>query len=117
MKNLLMLCAAALLLSGAAGAQTTPDGLRVRFDTPVIASGTELPAGNYEIRLIPSNTGNAVLSVRSETGGHSVLLVNPVRLHGDAGDKGASVVLGRRGTEYVLQQVWLSDQMGFEPLQ
>ncbi len=113
MKRFLMICAAALVACGLAGAQTSTDTIRVHFEYPVIVSGTELPAGNYTIQITPSSGANVLLTLRSESGRQSMLLVNPVRAP-RAGAAGGTVVLSRQGEQYRLEQVWMTEDLGFE---
>lgn len=116
MKMFSMVMAAALAVCGVANAQFAADAIKVHFDRPVIAAGTELAPGDYTIRMMPSGSGNLILEVRSESGTQA-LLVNPVRVKGASYVKGESVILSRHGDQYWLDQVWLTPDMGFEVLQ
>ncbi len=116
MKRFAMFCAAVLAACGMASAQTSADAIRVHFDRPVMAAGTELAAGDYTIQIMPAS-GNVVLSVRSDAGRQAALLVNPLRIRAGASAKGESVTLIRRGDQYWLDQVWLAPDVGFEVLQ
>ncbi len=114
MRLFMTICAAALTFCGAASAQFSQGSIKVHFDRPVIAGTAELAAGDYTIRALPTG-GNLTVMVRSDSGGRAILLVNPLRVQRPEGNP-VGVVLGRRGGQYVLEQVWLSPDIGYELL-
>jgi hypothetical protein len=116
MKRFSLVVAAALVACGLASAQITTDTVKVHFEYPVLAAATELPAGAYTIQLSPSSSANTLLTIRSESGKRLMVLANPVTGQRDA-PRAGTVVLSRIGNQYRIQQVWITDDFGFELLQ
>jgi hypothetical protein len=115
MRKLMMICAAALAVCGAAGALTFNDRMKVHFDQPVIAGETVLPAGDCTIQMLdPADNTSSVLLIRSESGVQTMVLTNRLSLNDSA--KGAKITIIREGDAYRLNRVWLSETEGFELL-
>jgi hypothetical protein len=114
MKVLAMMCALVCAIGGTAFAQSNTDTIKVQLDHPVIVNGVELPSGAYTIRILTTgNSNNTALVLRGESGPEASVIVN--RLHYlDSKAGNASVRLMRHGSEYLLDEIWLSPYVGFQ---
>jgi hypothetical protein len=112
MKRFAMICAAILMAFGAVEAQTF-NLVKAHFSTPVTAGVTELPAGNVTIQVLDVGSTPTLL-VRSESGAQTTLLVNRISRPVNYNGPEASVELERKGPAMVLDQIWISDSLGFQ---
>ncbi len=118
MKKFAMLCAVVWAIGGSAFAQSITDTVTLQTDRPVMVNRTEFPAGHLTIQLLGAiGGGNVALVVRSDSGTEAGVLVS--RLHHQEPNSGPEVrvKLIRHGNEYYLDQVWLSENVGFQLLQ
>ena len=106
MKTLLAVLIAALGLSAA-----TTDLLRVNLATPVMVGSVEMQPGVCTVQQMSNGGSNIVLLVRCEGEQQSTVLAN--RMLGTADSK-TGVVLNLRNGRYVLDQVWLNPEVGFQ---
>ncbi len=117
MKTFAMICAVVCLIGGTAFAQSVTDTVKVQIDRPVVVNGTVLPAGNFTIQILSAaGGGSAALLVRSESGREAGVLVNRL-FSEDPGHAAPNVTFTRRGADYVLDEVWLSNDIGYQVLQ
>lgn len=112
MKIFAMTFAAALAISGLSNAQSGPGLYTVRFDTPVVAAGTRLPAGGCTIQVQHGSNG-LILAIRSETGDAVSVLANRLNETGVETDGQVKVVLSRHRDTYHLSRILLPDRTGF----
>jgi hypothetical protein len=113
MKIWMTICAVGLSICGFVNAQIPVDTVVVHFTSPVMVGDKTMPAGECTIRVIRGSGDNVLLSVRSESGETTAVLVN--RLN-DGSDDNSSVVLTRHGKDLRLNKVWLPDHTGFAVL-
>lgn len=116
MKKISMLiCAAALTVCGSLNAQGPVDTVNVRFASPVIVGGKTLPAGECTIHILHSSN-NVVLSMRSDSGETSNILVN--RLYEDSTDTGknADIILERHSDGLHFERLLLPDRIAYSAL-
>jgi hypothetical protein len=125
MKKLMLICAAAIAVSGAALAQSaanSTDRINVHFNNPVQAGTVVLPAGDCTIQVLRGSSDNLVLTARDENGRTVSLLVNRIsdvdRDHEDPelNNGHAKVVLERQGDHYRLEKILFPDHTGFAVL-
>ena len=116
MRFLTTICALAMTISGVVQAQA-PDLITVHFSTPVMASGTTLPAGECTIQILRGSSDNVILVIRSKSGVSANVLVN--RISGPLADTDGrtSVVLTRSDSGYQLDRILLPDHTGFQVIQ
>ena len=114
MKIVTAVLGAALAISSALYAQTFNDRITVRLPAPVVVNGVTIPAGDASIQIV-RNTGTVMLTVRSESGVHSTVLVSRT----DAPEltvNEASVILTQKDGSYYLNRVLLPDGTALQVL-
>ena len=117
MKAFAMICAVVCAIGGTAFAQSVTDTLNLQLDRPMVVNSTELPAGHFTIQILSTGGGgNTALLVRSDSGAQASVLVNRLNSPDPKAIPGANVTLTRQGNDYVLDQVWLSPNVGFQVL-
>src|SRR5579883_1557165 len=110
MKKLAMLiCAAALTVCGSLYAQSLVDTVNVKFASPVMVGSKMLSAGDCTIRIVRSNSDSVVLSLRSEKGETSNILVNRLNDEDFSIAGKADVVLARREDGLHFERLLLPD--------
>ncbi len=118
MKTFAMICAVVCAIAGSAFAQSVTDTVSVQLDRPVVVNGIELPAGHLTIHILSTGgSGSTALLVRADSGAEAGVLVNRLYYGQPKAHDGAMLILDRRGNEYVLEQVWMSENIGFQVLQ
>ncbi|HEY1340063.1 MAG TPA: hypothetical protein VGF59_21265 [Bryobacteraceae bacterium] len=113
MKVLTSLCAAVLAIAGSALAQSTLDRISVRFDTPVTAGNTKLPAGDYTIQVLRGSGDNVILVARSSGSTVSLIANRISEPLSDTGDQ-VTLVMNRRGADLHLDRIVFPDRTGFQ---
>src|SRR5882762_3888542 len=117
MRILRTICAALLGVCGIASAYNSMDTMKFHSATAIMVAGTELPAGDNTIQVLGASDGNVVLLVRSESGPQAFVLTNRLNGATPQGNGEVRVTLQRRGDVYRLDQIWLTDHIGFQVLQ
>ena len=115
MKAIAMICAALVAVCGTVRAQSSE--IKVHFANPVTVGQVVLPAGDFEIQRMESNTSTVLLELRSEAGRDNVLMVQALREPVSHPADVPSVVLARHGSAFLLEQIWLPDGTGFKVLE
>ena len=102
-----------------AGGAVFNDSLKVRLDRAVHVGESELPAGDYSIRMLELSGGTPFLTIESiDTGGK--LFVSVRRCTTATGEKAVKtkLVFGQTGDELYLTKIWLEGHRdGFEVIQ
>ncbi|HEX3747211.1 MAG TPA: hypothetical protein VHW09_24915 [Bryobacteraceae bacterium] len=118
MKNMITIFAAAIALCGMASAQqaTSVDQVKVHFDTPVLAGGSVVAAGDCKIQVLRGATDNLILAMHPQTGGTVFVIATRASNGTTSADqsKSAKVVLSKRGDTYRFDRIVMPDQSGFE---
>ncbi len=117
MKTFAMICAVVCAIGGTAFAQSVTDTLRVQIDRPVVVNGARLPAGQFTIQVLSNGGGSSALLLRSDSGAEAGVLANRIFSQDPNVRAGANVSLRRRGNDYILSRIWLSDNVGFQVIQ
>ncbi len=118
MKVLAMLCAVVCAIGGSAFAQSVTDTVKIQIDRAIVVNGTELPAGQFTIQLFTPGAGaSSAVLVRSESGAHASVMVSRLHQTDLTAVDGATVILDKRGENYVLDQIWISPNIGYQVLQ
>jgi hypothetical protein len=116
MKKIAMLiCAAALTVGGCLNAQAPVDTVNVKFASPVVVGNKTLPAGACTIHIMRSNN-SVVLSVQSQNGESSSILVNRIYTSSPVEGSKADVVLERHGDTLHFGRLLLPDNSGYSAL-
>jgi hypothetical protein len=87
--------------------------MKVTLAAPVIVGGVELPPGECTIQEMSGSSSNVVLMVRSNTGAQVNVLVNRISSTRDSRE---GIVLTLQNGRYVLDQIWLNQEDGFQVL-
>ena len=98
---------AVLAVGSALYAQSPSDLIHLRLPGPVVVNGVTLPAGNASIQVM-HNAGTYMLTVRSESGAHSTVLVTRSNWN-ESDSPDASVVFDQKEGTYRLNRVMLPD--------
>jgi hypothetical protein len=106
MKTLLAVLIATLGLSAASA-----DLLRVTLAAPVTVGGVEMPPGICTVQEVTNGSDNMVLLVRSASGQQATVLANRIS---ETRDGKTGVVLNLQNGRYTMDQVWLSEEQGFQ---
>ena len=107
--NLPVVCAflaTALTLAAPLASAQSAEGIRVKFDQPVAAASQTLPAGSYNIRVMPSQSEVPVLAIESDGGTEMFALAE--RLDRIPNDR-TSVTLERHNGGLAIDTVHLPD--------
>lgn len=107
--------ATALALGSALFGQMSNDLLNVKFPAPVVVNGVTLPAGETSIQVL-HNSGGLMLTVRSESGEHSTVLVNRGESNENQGNE-AKVVFDEKDGVYHLNRVLLPNHTSLQVLE
>ena len=91
---------AVLMLAAAANAQTSP-GIEARIPFDFVAGKKQLPAGNYTVRRIRTDSESALLIRGEGKGSEAVVLTNS----GGEEPTGASLTFRQHGERYFLAEV------------
>jgi hypothetical protein len=117
MRTLAMMCALVGAIAGVASAQSVTDTVSVQLDRPVIVNGVELPAGHLTIQVLSTGgSGSTALMVRADSGAEAGVLANRLYYEQPKARDGATLILTPRGNAYVLDQVWMSENIGYQVL-
>ena len=114
MKLLTFVFGAALAFSSALSAQNLTDRITVNFPNPVLVNGVTLPAGEASIQVV-RNASTVMLTVRSESGEHAMVLVSRVNT-ADNENHDTKVILGQKDGLYRLNRVMLPDHTALQVL-
>ena len=106
--------ATALTIGSALYAQNLIDRVNVTLPNPVVVNGVTIPAGSASIQVM-RNAGSTLLTVRSETGIHSTVLVTRFDLQ-DTDKNETSVILDEKNGTYSLNRVLLPDHTALQVL-
>ena len=113
MKLFTVILGAALVIGSALSAQTFNDRIAVNFPGPVVVNGVTLPAGDATIQVV-HNTGTIMLTVRSQSGEHAMVLVS--RVDSTENENAAKVILDQKDGAYRLNRVLLPDHTALQIL-
>ena len=107
MKFFTAILGAALAIGSTLYAQIQSDLINVNFANPVVVNGVTIPAGETSIQVVRNN-GTVMLTVRSESGPHSMVLVSRSEsMDNDVHD--ARVILEQKDGAFRLNRVLLAD--------
>lgn len=96
----------------------SPDAMRIRLPFEATAGRATLPAGDYLVRLLPSDDNACVLEFSSETG-HVAVLAAAVQIStaDNAPAKQSETLLFHIGNKYTIAKVFMQGRnLGYELL-
>ena len=75
--------------------------------------GTDLPAGQYSVTALRSNSSTLILKLTNEKSRHSVLLVSQYEIHGDR-DEQPRLVFRCNSSACGLSEIWMGGAEGYK---